>query len=194
MKCYALTVRRWWVIPLVLALVVLVCWTVGTSEVPVPSLVGGMIGARLAYFTPILVVVAVMYCTERQLREAESTAVVPIRRFDHGAVVLTVVLAQGAGLLVGMDIARNIMLLLALALLVRRVANEAAAAAAGMMVLIGSLILGRSYQPGGGAAHAWWALPLYPSGSMAAWLATVVLFAFVVVGLSPASQYYSLRS
>ncbi|WP_033325856.1 hypothetical protein [Streptomyces yerevanensis] len=181
MNRYALTVRRWWAVPPTLAVIVVVCWAVGTSEVPIPSLVGGMDGARLAYFTPILAVVAVMYCMERRLREAERTAVVPIRRLDHGAVILTAVLAHGAGVLVGMDVARNITLLLALALLVRRVANEAAAAASGMALLIGTLIAGRAYQPGGSATHTWWALPLYPAGSATAWLITVAVFALVLL-------------
>lgn len=181
MNRYALTVRRWWTVPPTLALIVLVCWTAGTSEVPIPSLAGGMIGTHLAYFTPILAVVAVMYCMERRLRDAELTAVVPVRRLDRGAVLLTVGLAHGAGVLVGMDVARNIMLLLALALLVRRVANEAAAAASGMALLIGTLIIGRAYQPGGSATHTWWALPLYPAGSASAWLVTVAVFALALL-------------
>ncbi|MDQ1009467.1 hypothetical protein QFZ82_003952 [Streptomyces sp. V4I23] len=188
MNLYAVTVRRWWAVPLALALLVLVCWTVGATEVPVPSLVGGLTGVRLAYFTPILAVVAVMYCLERRLREAESTAVVPVRRFESGAVLLTVVLAQAAGLVVGMDVARNITLLLALALLTRRLTNEATAAAAGLMFLIANLILGRAYQPDGHATHTWWAIALYPAGSMAAWLVTLALFA-LALAVSEARQH-----
>ncbi|MFI0990531.1 hypothetical protein [Streptomyces exfoliatus] len=180
MSRYIIAVRRWWVIPIALAVLVLMCGSVGTSEIPVPSLVGGMVGARLAYFTPVLIVVAVMYCLERQLREAESTAVAHVRLYDNGALILTVVLTHAAGLVVGMDVARNVTLLLAIALLTRRLANEATAAASGLLLLIFNLILGRAYQPGGHPSHVWWALPLYPAESLAAWLVAVVLFAFAL--------------
>ncbi|MGW2183942.1 hypothetical protein ACWCXX_39420 [Streptomyces sp. NPDC001732] len=181
MNRYAITVRRWWSAPAALAMLVAVCWTVGASEVPVPSLTSGMGSAQLAYFTPILIVVAVMYCLERQLHEAETTAVLPVLRFDQGAIILTAALAHAAGLVVGMDIARNVTLLLALALLTRRVANEATAAGAGLMLLIINLILGRAYNPDGFATHTWWAIALYPSDSMTAWLVTVVLFALALL-------------
>lgn len=180
MNRYVIVVRRWWIVPSALLLLVLVSGTVGSSEVPVPSLTGGMSGARVAYFTPVVIVVAVMYCLERRLPEAESTAVAPIRRFDQGAVFLTAVLAHGAGLVVGMDVARNITLLLALALLVWRLANEAAAAAAGLLFLILNLMLGRAYDASGHAAHTWWALTLYPARSLGAWLVAAALFALAV--------------
>ncbi|MFJ2560644.1 MULTISPECIES: hypothetical protein [unclassified Streptomyces] len=180
MNRYALVVRRWWAVPAALVLLVAVCWTVGASEVPVPSLAGGMGGAQLAYFTPVLIVVAVMYCLDRHLHEAETTAVLHVHRFDQGAVVLAVVLAHAAGPVVGMDVARNVTLLLALALLTRRIANEATAAAAGLMFLIINLILGRAYNPDGHTTHTWWAVALYPSSSMAAWLAATALFALAL--------------
>ncbi|WP_405855033.1 hypothetical protein OG361_18810 [Streptomyces sp. NBC_00090] len=177
MKRYVIVVRRWWTMPLALVLLVLVSGTVGTSEVPVPSLTGGMAGARVAYFTPVVIVIAVMYCLERRLLSAESTAVVPIHRFDQGAVILTAVLAHGAGLMVGLDVARNITLLLALALLTWRLANEATAAAAGLLFLILNLMLGRAYDASGHASHTWWALALYPAQSVGAWLVAAALFA-----------------
>ncbi|WP_147976140.1 hypothetical protein [Streptomyces sp. MS191] len=139
-----------------------------------------MVGARLAYFTPILIVVAVMYCLERRLCEAESTAVTPIRRYDNGALILTAMLTHSAGLVVGMDVARNVTLLLAVALITRRLANEATAAGAGLLLLVINLVLGRTHQPDGNPSHAWWALPLYPAGNLAAWLITVVLFALAL--------------
>ncbi|TLQ44682.1 hypothetical protein [Streptomyces marianii] len=180
MNRYVVVVRRWWTVPLALLLLILVSGTVGTSEVPVPSLTGGMAGARVAYFTPVVIVIAVMYCLERRLPSAESTAVVPIRRFDQGAVVLTVVLAHGAGLVVGMDVARNITLILALALLTWRLANEATAAVAGLLFLILNLMLGRAYDANGHASHTWWALALYPARSVGAWLTAAVLFALAL--------------
>lgn len=180
MNRYALAVRRWWIVPMALISLVLVCGTVGTSMVPVPSLTGSMGGAQLAYFAPVLIVVAVMYCLERQLRQAESTAVVPIRLFDCAALVLTALLAQVAGLVVGMDVARNIMLLLALAVVTRHLANEATAAAAGLLFLILNLMLGRAYDGAGHAAHTWWAIALYPDDSTGAWLFAVLLFALAL--------------
>ncbi|MFD7314080.1 MULTISPECIES: hypothetical protein [unclassified Streptomyces] len=180
MNRYAITVRHWWVVPAALALLVVVCWTVGASEVPVPSLIGGMGSAQLAYFSPVLIVLAVMYCLERQLREAEITAVLSVRRFDQGAIVLTAVLAHAAGVVVGMDVARNVTLLLALGLVTRRLANEATAAAAGLMFLIINLILGRAYNPDGYTTHTWWAVALYPAGSLTAWLVAVALLALAL--------------
>ncbi|NDZ80546.1 hypothetical protein G3I19_18840 [Streptomyces sp. SID10853] len=180
MNRYAITVRRWWAVPAALAVLVLICSAIGTSTVPVPSLTRGAGGAQLAYFTPVLVVIAVMYCLERQLHEAETTAVLPVRLLDQGAVVLTALLAHGAGLLVGMDIARNVTLLLGIALLVRRMANEATAAGAGLMFLILNIILGRAIGPNGHSTHAWWAIVLYPSGNMPAWLLAVALFALAL--------------
>ncbi|MFG2632048.1 hypothetical protein [Streptomyces sp. NPDC048473] len=180
MNRYAITVRRWWTIPAALALLVLVCWAVGTSTVPVPSLTRGAGGAQLAYFTPLLVVIAVMYCLERQLHEAETTAALPVRRFDQGAVILTAVFAHAAGLMVGMDIARNVTILLGIALLARRLANEATAAGAGLMFLIINIVLGRVIGPNGHSTHAWWAIVLYPSGNMPAWLVAVALFALAL--------------
>jgi hypothetical protein len=180
MKRYTIAVRRWWVVPGALIALVVVCGTAGTSTVPVPSLTGSVGGAQLTYFTPVLVIVAVMYCMERRLHQAESTAVVPLPLLDRAALVLTVVLAHAAGLVVGMDVARNIMLLLALAIATRRLANEATAAAAGLLLLILNLILGRAYDGAGHAAHTWWALTLYPADSGGAWLFTALLFALAL--------------
>ncbi|MFE4061835.1 hypothetical protein ACFXP3_37065 [Streptomyces sp. NPDC059096] len=180
MNRYALAVRRWWAVPAALALLIVVCWTVGASEIPVPSLTGSAGGAQLAYFTPVLIVLAVMYCLDRHLHAAETTAVLPVHRFDQGAVVLTVLLAHAVGPVVGMDIARNITLLLALALLIRRVANEATATATGLMFLIVNLILGRAYDPSGHTTHRWWAVALHPSGSVAAWLTAIALLALAL--------------
>ncbi|MGW4032548.1 hypothetical protein ACWEFL_25100 [Streptomyces sp. NPDC004838] len=181
MKFYALTVRHWWAVPSAVALVVVLCWTVGASDVPVPSLTGGMGSAQLAYFTPVLIVAAVVYCLERRLHQAEGTAVLPVHLFDRGAVVLTVVLMHAAVPAVGLDIARNTTLLLALALIAHRVANEAVAVASGLMFLILNLILGRASNPDGRTAHMWWAVPLHPPGSPAAWLVAVACLVLVLL-------------
>lgn len=184
---YAVKVRRWWAVPVALALVMSVCWMAGASEVPVPTLAAGMGSAQLAYFTPVLIIIAVMYCFERRLSDVEATAVPPVRLLDRGAVVLTAVLAHGAGLVVGMDVARNTVLLLALALIARRLANEATAAGAGLGFLIINILLGRVYSPDGIATHSWWAVALYPSGSVSAWLVSVALFVCALVWAFPRS-------
>ncbi|MFJ1901889.1 MULTISPECIES: hypothetical protein [unclassified Streptomyces] len=180
MILYAVGVRRWWVVLSSLALLVVMCWSVGTSEVPVPTLASGLGSSQLAYFTPLLVVVSVMYCLERQLHACESTAVLPVRRLDQGAIVVTAVLVHAAGLTAGMDVARNTVLLLALALLVRSVANEAAAAGACLGFLIVNVLLGRVQSPDGLESHSWWAVALYSSSSVAAWLAAVLFFVAVL--------------
>ncbi|MEU8541587.1 hypothetical protein AB0C52_16645 [Streptomyces sp. NPDC048717] len=192
MNCYALVVRRWWTVPAALVLLVLTSGTVGAGEVPVPSLNGGMAGARVTYFTPVIVVIAVMYCLDRRFLAAETTAVVPVHRLDQGAVALTALLAHGAGLVVGMDVARNVTLLLALALLVRRLSNEAAATVAGLALLILNVMLGRAHDAGGHATHTWWALALYPARSAGAWLVPAGLF-LLALGLS-ASRRPSLTA
>ncbi|MGW2019052.1 hypothetical protein [Streptomyces sp. NPDC001927] len=136
--------------------------------------------AQLAYFTPVLVVVAVMYCLDRNLDRTETTAVRPISTLDRGIVTGTAVLAHLTGLLVGMDIARNTVLLLAIALLVRRLINEAAATAAGLMFLVLNLVAGRAYNPDGFVGHTWWAVTLYPDHSLGAWLTAAIVFALAL--------------
>lgn len=186
-RLYVITVRRWWAALSAIMALVGVCWSLGATEVPVPSFIGGMTGVRLEYFTPLFVVIATLYCLERRLTHAESSAVVGITRLNLGAVLLVVVGAHVAGLIVGMDIARNVTLLLSLAILIRSLVNEAAAATAGLMCLIVSLMLGRTYQPNGEAGYAWWALPLYPADSLAAWLAAAA-FLIIVTGLGLAGR------
>lgn len=181
MNRYAIAVRRWWTVPLAYVLLVAVGGSLGDGMVPVPTLTGGMAAARVTYFTPVLVVIAVMYCLERRLSSAESTAVVPVRRLDQAAVVLTAVLAHAAGLLVGMDVARNTTLLLALGLLAWRLSNEATASAVGLLFLIANVMLGRGHDATGHTAHAWWALALYPGRSVGAWLVAAGLFAVALL-------------
>ncbi|MEV6593485.1 hypothetical protein [Streptomyces acidicola] len=180
MTLYIITVRQWLAVPAALALLMAVCLLVGESEVPVPSITSGLGGAQLAFFTPILIVIAVMYCLDRNLGQAETTAVLSIGTLDQGIVAVTAGLAHLAGLLVGMDIARNIVLLLAVALLVRRLINEAAATVAGLMVLILNLVAGRAYNPYGFVGHTWWAIALYPADSVTAWLITTLVFALAL--------------
>ncbi|MEV7858364.1 hypothetical protein AB0O86_05855 [Streptomyces hirsutus] len=180
MTLYATKVRQWLAAPAALGLLVAVCLLAGKSEVPVPSITSGMGNAQLAFFTPVLAIVAVMYCLDRRLGQAETTAVQPVSTLDRGMVTATAALAHLAGLLVGMDIARNTVLLLAVALLIRRLINEAAATAAGLMLLVLNLVAGRAYDPDGLVSHTWWAIALYPADNFSAWLATAAAFALAL--------------
>ncbi|MFF5333667.1 hypothetical protein [Streptomyces sp. NPDC013181] len=189
MTRYAITVRQWWTVPAALLLINVICLAVGASEIPVPSLSGGMGSAQLAFFTPVLVIVALMYCLDRRLPDAEAVAVISVRRLDKCAVILATLLAHAAGAMVGMDFARNTMLVLALALLTRRVANEAAAAGASLLLLIANVLLGRSLDPAGHAAYTWWAVALYPAGSLLAWfVAAAALLLALLLGFSETTQ------
>ncbi|MFI8102759.1 hypothetical protein [Streptomyces sp. NPDC086023] len=172
---YFRVVRRWWAVPLAVGLLCALCWAAGGTEVPVPTLLGGMAGTRVAYFAPLIVVVTVLYCLERRVGAAEGTAVVPVRRLDHGALLATLVLVHLAGLAVGMDVPRNLMMLLALALVVRHYANEAAAGGACLALLLTTAVIGRVHDGTGYASARWWALPLHPAGSVATWLAALLL-------------------
>ncbi len=188
-RLYALSVRRWWVmIPAVLALI-LTTWLIGASPVPVPSLLGGGGMAQIKHFVPVIMSVAIMYCLDRRLLEAELTAVVPVRRLDRAATAAGAVLLLGATPAVGLDVARNTLLILALALVVRRIANEATAVAAGLLYIIANVMLGQPPDPLGYRVGSWWALPLYPAGSIPALVSVVVLFAAAIAwGLAPRAR------
>ncbi|MEV4968627.1 hypothetical protein AB0886_24590 [Streptomyces sp. NPDC024062] len=176
MRLYFNVMRRWWITLLAISLLGLVCWSLGGTEIPVPGFIGGMVSMRVKYFAPLLVVVAVLYCLERRLQAQESTAVVRLRGWDLAVVSLTAVLGHLLGLFVGMDIARNLMLLLAFALVIRQLSNEAAAGGACLLLLLATASLGRSYEPSGHLTGQWWAIPLYPSESLRAWVVAVALF------------------
>ncbi|MER5569017.1 hypothetical protein ABT083_22775 [Streptomyces goshikiensis] len=189
MKLYVLSVRRWWVmVPAVLALI-LSTWLIGASTVPVPSLLGGGGMAQVKHFVPVIMSVAVMYCLDRRLQEAELTAVVPVRRLDRAAASAGAVLLLAATPVVGLDVARNTLLILALALVVRRIANEATAVAAGLLYIIANVMLGQPPDPLGHRIGSWWALPLYPADNMPALVIVVVLFAAAITwGLAPRAR------
>ncbi|WP_329043538.1 hypothetical protein OHT61_32405 (plasmid) [Streptomyces sp. NBC_00178] len=193
MKLYFSVVRRWWSVPAALVLLTLVCWVLGGTEVPVPGFLGGMVSMRLQYFTPILVIGAILYCLDRRLNAPEITAVVRVGRWDLTVITTAVVLAHLLGLIVGMDIPRNLMVLIAVALTVRRLSNEAAAGAVCLLLLLASASLGRAYQPSGQPTGQWWALTLYPADSPSAWAVAAVLFGLSLLAsgkrLSPARSF-----
>uniref|UniRef100_A0AAU3H4P5 Uncharacterized protein n=1 Tax=Streptomyces sp. NBC_01401 TaxID=2903854 RepID=A0AAU3H4P5_9ACTN len=193
MKLYFSVVRRWWTVAAALVLLTLICWTLGGTDIPVPSFLGGMVSMRIEYFTPILVIGAVLYCIDRRLSAPEATAVVHVLRWDLTVVTATVAVCHLLGPVVGMDIPRNLMVLLAVALTVRRLSNEAAAGAACLLLLLVSASLGRAYQPSGQPVGRWWALTLYPPESLSAWAAAVVLFGLGLLasGHRPPSERFS---
>ncbi|MEU6757266.1 hypothetical protein [Streptomyces sp. NPDC046685] len=166
---YFKVVRRWWAVPGAVVVLGMVCWAMGGAEVPVPSFLGGVATVRVRYFAPLLVVIAVLYCLERRLPAAESTAVARIQLLDHMAVAGTVLSTLVIGLVTAMEVPRNMMILLALALVVRRFANEAAAGGACLMLLLGTAVLGRAYESTGHMGARWWALLLHPAGSAMSW-------------------------
>lgn len=86
MKLYFNVIRRWWTVFVATALLGLVSWSLGGTEIPVPGFMGGMVSMRVEYFAPLLVIVAVLYCLDRRLEAPESTAVVRLRRWDLAAV------------------------------------------------------------------------------------------------------------
>ncbi|MFI5619502.1 hypothetical protein [Streptomyces sp. NPDC051567] len=145
--------------------------------------------AQIKHFVPVIVSVAVMYCLDRRLLEAELTAVVPVRRLDRAAVSAGAALLLAATPAVGLDVARNTLLVLALALVVHRVANEATAVAAGLLYIIANVMLGQPPDPLGYRIGSWWALPLYPAGSIPALVLVVALFACALAwGLAPRAR------
>ncbi|MDQ0986001.1 hypothetical protein [Streptomyces sp. V2I9] len=186
MKLYFSVVRRWWTVSLALLLLAVICWILGGTEIPVPAFLGGMVSTRVQYFTPLIVIGTVLYCLERRLDAPERTAVVRVDRWDLVAITAAVTVSHLLGFILGMDIPRNLMLLIAVALVVRRVSNEAAAGGICLLLLLISASLGRAFHPSGKPAAEWWALTLYPSGSMPAWIAALVLFG---LGLLASSRH-----
>lgn len=184
MRIYFSVVRRWWVTPAALALTVLVCWTTGRTELPVPSFLGASGGVQLRYVAPLLVVTAVLYCLDRRLCDVENTAVAPVILRDHATVTAVVVLAHAVGPWVGMDVPRNVMLLLAVALAARRFTNTAAAGSVCLGALAVTLTMGRAQGPSGQVMFREWALVIHPADSMLAWMAAAV---FLVLALAVSS-------
>ncbi|MFF4648122.1 hypothetical protein [Streptomyces sp. NPDC001389] len=167
----------------------MVTWLIGASPVPVPSMLGGGGLAQIKHFVPIIVSVAAMYCLDRRMTEAELTAVVPVRSLDRAAVSAGAVLLFATTPAIGLDVARNTLLILALALVVRRIANEATAVAAGLLYIIANVMLGQPPDSLGHRLGSWWALPLYPARSIAALVFVALLFVGALAwGLAPRSR------
>ncbi|MFF9350271.1 hypothetical protein [Streptomyces sp. NPDC014734] len=177
MRIYLTPVRRWWVALAALALLCVVCLKAGGAEVPLPTILSGVGGVPVRYFAPLLLVIAVMYCSERRLTAVERTAVTPIMLWDRLVLTTLVIALHLLSPLIGLEVARNTMLLLAVALVVQALSNEAAAGAVCLMLLLGVANTGRGYDPNGLVSARWWALPLQPSESVMAWSVALVLYA-----------------
>ncbi|MGQ4400111.1 hypothetical protein ACN6K4_006286 [Streptomyces hayashii] len=172
MRLYVTAVRKWWTAAGAIILMAVVCQLSGTSSIELPALNGSGV-APFAYFTPLLVSSAVLYCLNRRADHIERTAAVPVVVIDAAFVASAFALCLAAGYITGFDTARNVMLLTCVGLLIAQVGNTASGIAAGMMLLIASIVAGR----GPAGSHAWWAVVLYPSNSIPAWALTTVLLA-----------------
>ncbi|CAL9420379.1 hypothetical protein [Streptomyces sp. enrichment culture] len=173
MRLHLLTVRRWWAAAAGLAATAVAAGA-GDLLVPVPTLTGGMTGAPARYFSPVLLIGALMYVWDRRLHAAEATTVRHPRRTDH--VLLLATLAAGWLVTDGQE-ARNAALLCGVALVVHRLANAAAATLSTLAVLILARVAGRGIGMDGEPTHTWWAVPLHPADSPAAWAAVAATLA-----------------
>ncbi|GGL84183.1 hypothetical protein GCM10010095_81160 [Streptomyces anthocyanicus] len=172
MRLYVTAVRKWWTAAGAILLMTVVCQLSGTSSIELPALNGSGV-APLAYFTPLMVSSAVLYCLSRRADHIERTAVIAVAMIDTAFVASVFALCLAAGYVTGFDTARNVILLTCVGLLIAQVGNTASGIAAGMMLLIASIVAGR----GPAGSHAWWAVVLYPSSSIPAWSLTAVLLA-----------------
>ncbi|MEU2739954.1 hypothetical protein ABZ656_32495 [Streptomyces sp. NPDC007095] len=172
MRLYVTAVRKWWTAAAAIILMAVVCQLSGKSSIELPALSGSGV-TPLAYFTPLLVSSAVLYCLNRRVDHIERTAVVPVAVIDAACVASVFVLCLAAGFVTGFDTARNVLLLICIGLLIAQVGNTASGIATGMMLLIASIVAGR----GPAGSHAWWAVVLYPSSSVPAWSLTAVVLA-----------------
>lgn len=170
MRLDVAAVRKWWTAAGAIVLMAVVCQLSGRSRSELPALNGSGV-APLAYFTPLLVSSTVLYCLGRRAEHIERTAVVAVAVLDTACMTSVFTLCLAAGCITGFDTARNTMLLTCIGLLIAQVSNTASGSSAGMMLLIAGVVAGR----GPAGSRAWWAVPLYPSDSVAAWALTAVL-------------------
>ncbi|MBU7600741.1 hypothetical protein JGS22_024715 [Streptomyces sp. P38-E01] len=144
-------VRRPWVVLAALVAYVALLLFVRDDVVNVPSItMRGSAGIKLMNFLPMIPLLGLLYCLERRLGHAEATAVRPVVAADRALVVATGGAAVMVGLVFnwayGMDnavaAARNVILLVGLALLVRAWYGAHAAAAASVGALFLTVVTG----------------------------------------------------
>ncbi|MCW5253693.1 hypothetical protein [Streptomyces sp. SHP 1-2] len=164
--------RKWWTTAVAVIFMAVVCQLSGKSSIELPALNGSGV-TPLAYFTPLLVSSAVLYCLNRRADHIERTAAVAVAVIDAAFVAFVFALCLTAGFVTGFDTARNVILLTCIGILIAQVGNSASGIATSMMLLIAGVVAGR----GPAGSHAWWAVVLYPSSSVPAWSLTAVLLA-----------------
>ncbi|MFD8614724.1 hypothetical protein [Streptomyces sp. NPDC059631] len=183
MRLYVTAVRKWWTAAAAIMLMAVICQLSGTSSIELPALNGSGV-TPLAYFTPLLVSSAILYCLNRRADHIERTAVVSVAMIDAAFMASVFALCLAAGFVTGFDTARNVLLLTCIGLLIAKVGNSASGIATGMMLLIASIVAGR----GPAGSHAWWAVILYPSDSVPAWSLTAILLAAAGIRSVKASE------
>ncbi|MFI1017585.1 hypothetical protein [Streptomyces sp. NPDC020965] len=170
----------WWfrvrAAPAVLAslLVVLATATlVRTSEVPVPSVVGGLTsGLPLRFLAPLLPVLLLLYGQARADRAMERVAARGVRWFDPSFAIGMVAIAGAVSVVVpdGVAVTRNIAGYLGFALLARWLSTYRLA-----MALVSFLPFAVT-SSGGHANPALWGWPLHDGSSAPALAVATALF------------------
>ncbi|MFD9566138.1 hypothetical protein [Streptomyces sp. NPDC059994] len=157
-----------------LLLTLFVAVLVPHSEVPIPSVVGGLTsGLPLRYLVPLLPVLLLLHGQGQADWETERVAARAVRTLDVVLSLLVVGITLLAALVVpdGVAIARNIAGYLGFACIVRwfSTARLATALTAFMPFLVVSV-------GGHGGTPAWWAWPLHDGNKPAAACAATLLF------------------
>ncbi|MFE5853428.1 hypothetical protein ACFQ61_09440 [Streptomyces sp. NPDC056500] len=145
-----------------------------SSEVPVPSVIGGLTsGLPLRFLAPVLPVLLILYGQARADRTLEHVAARNVRWFDPAFATATVALALAASALVpdGLAVARNLAGYLGIALLLRWASTLRVA-----MALISLLPFAVASLGGHRSNPAWWAWPLHHASKPSAAAMAFVLF------------------
>lgn len=181
----------WWLriraAPAVLAallVTLLVAVLVPRSEVPIPSVVGGLTsGLPLRYLVPLLPVLLLLHGQGQADRETERVAACAVRTLDVLFSLLIVGITLVASTVVpdGLAVARNIAGYLGFAYIVRWLSNARLAAVLTAFLPFVVVSVG-----GYGGTPAWWAWPLHDGNEpAAACAATLLLIGGLVVSPRP---------
>ncbi|MFF9900783.1 hypothetical protein [Streptomyces longispororuber] len=171
----------WWmrvrVVPWIALSLAVVCCTAAllpASDVPVPSVVGGLTtGLPFRYLTPLLPALLILHGQARADRPSEDVAARSVRLLDAGVAVGAV----GVLLLVSpvvpdaVAVARNLAGYLGFALVLRSLSTPRLATAVTAFLPFAAASLG------GGVPPSWWAWPLHDGRDPLAAACAAVLFA-----------------
>lgn len=146
-----------------------------SSEVPVPSVVGGLSsGLPLRFLAPVLPVLLILYGQARADHTMEQVSARNARLFDPAfalAVVTVTLLAYTTVVPDGFAVARNIAGYLGAALLLRWVSTpRLAMALVGILPFVAASLGGHRHNP------AWWAWPLHNGDEPVAAAGALTLF------------------